>query len=475
MASSLDSAINQHLDFLKANNPLLIAGKGSPNHVGPHAGAAPQGPPSWTYPGHGGPGQAMPPAGQPPMVPGAPQQAVAAMTQPAAQPLPAGANASPGTVSVAVDNLSFRYTLSEADLRETFERWGPVQSIQVHRDGPREVGVVSFADRAAASYAQQQLHGHVCNFEGSTGALAVTLGGPEQLGAPPPRPAAYGQGSPGQQAVGSPAPLGAPGGPGPQGPPMPGQGQGPPMQGQPPPGGLPPHLGMPPAGQLPGGPPMPGMPQPAGLGQPLGPGQPPMGGAPPPLIGQSPAGAMPKSAPVPYAPAQGGGGIGGGHAGANGRPGWTCKIIIQAESLHPDFPTVQKIVGFNGMNIDHIRTQTGSTVQLRGRGSGQAEPDTGQELPDPMFLWLPRDAEMNGKAALDMSQDLLKSVYEEHQTYCQSKGMMHPNFLEPAVIENPESAAGPPLPTPPGYAPQPQQRDRAADWGGRGFHGKGPY
>lgn len=510
MASSLDSAINQHLQNLKANNPLLIAGRGPPNHVGPNAGAAPPGAPSWTLPGPGGPGPAVPPVGQPQMVSVPPQQSVATLTQPTTQPPPAGAGVGPGMLSVAIDNLNFRYSLSEVDLRETFQRWGPIQSVHVHHDGTRDVGVVHFADRIDASDAQRQLHGHVCSFENGTGTLVVVPGGPEQLNLSVPRPP-YMQGNTVPQAMSAPAPLGAPGlGPGP---PMPGQG---PMQGGPPPNGLPPagpHVGqptgMPPGGPPSGGPPMTGMPQSAGPppagpslgGQPLG--GPPMGATPPAgpqLIGPSPAGAMPKSTPTSFA--HGNGGVAGsvipppgkGEAkgdnkgklkgwqpssnswdtGVNGRPAWSCKIIIQAESLHPEFPTVQKILGINGMNVDHIRTQTGCTVQLRGRGSGQAEPDTGQELTDQMFLWLASDNANTGKPALDMSQDLLKSVYEEHQVWCQTNHLMHPTFLEPTIIENPESASGPSVPAPPpgkGAGVLPLDR---GDWG-RGFHGKGPY
>eukprot|EP00425_Heterocapsa_triquetra_P008921 CAMPEP_0195143346 /NCGR_PEP_ID=MMETSP0448-20130528/166207_1 /TAXON_ID=66468 /ORGANISM="Heterocapsa triquestra, Strain CCMP 448" /LENGTH=78 /DNA_ID=CAMNT_0040181775 /DNA_START=1 /DNA_END=234 /DNA_ORIENTATION=- len=77
-------------------------------------------------------------------------------------------------------------------------------------------------------------------------------------------------------------------------------------------------------------------------------------------------------------------------------------------------------------------------VQLRGRGSGQAEPDTGRESAEPMFLWIATDAPQSGRTALEMAQDLLKSVYEEHQTWCQRHGLAHPDFLEPTVIEGPE-------------------------------------
>ncbi|CAK0883736.1 unnamed protein product, partial [Prorocentrum cordatum] len=77
----------------------------------------------------------------------------------------------------------------QADLRETFQRWGALQSVQVNREGAREVGVVTFAEAIDASDAQRQLHGQICNFEGAAGALAVVAGAPELLSPPVPRPA----------------------------------------------------------------------------------------------------------------------------------------------------------------------------------------------------------------------------------------------------------------------------------------------
>lgn len=217
-----------------------------------------------------------------------------------------------------------------------------------------------------------------------------------------------------------------------------------------------------------------------GLGPPLA-----VTGTPPHPMGTlptgpppGPQGAMPKSAPSPYtmgnagasnmapggfvpprpeasmmpnsAPGKGDGllptpgvdGKGGmGQAprmnGLDGfRPAWRCKVIVNAELLHNEFPTVQKILGLNGQNVDHVRTQTRSRLQLRGRGSGLAEPETGQEAPEPMFLWLSSDTVEAGKSALEMCQDLLRSVYEEHQGWCQQHNLVHPGMLEPVVVEN---------------------------------------
>jgi len=319
-------------------------------------------------------------------------------------------------VSVAIDNLPFRYQLNEVDVRETFMRWGPVNTVQVFRDGAREVGIVNFADQVDASDAQKQLTGQTCNFESFTGTLAVAIGGPEQLAGPMRGPAPMLNAMrPGT------APMGPPGMP---------------------------ALTAPPPGPMQG--------TVAKHGVPAAPAK--SAGPMPALAGpQMPALAGPQPA----------------------RPTWCCKIVIEAESLHPEFPTVIRIVGEGNANVEHIRTQTKCNLQLRGRGSGYLEPESGKELPEPMFLWLWADVAENGKTALDMTQDLLKSIYEGHQQWCEQNSIMHPSFIKPKVITNPDVPSAGATPAP-GAAPAPPVAQGQPGYGPAkaGFpagKGSGPY
>lgn len=315
------------------------------------------------------PGMAPPLPGAPMLVP-VPATAPLPATLPGALP-PMGAHGLPGlpgvtlppppnagaTVSIAIDNLPFRYQLSEADLKETFQRWGTVQSVQVVRDsGSREVGSVQFADQVDAQDAQKQLTGQSCTFDGATGTLVVVMGSPFQLAVP--------RQVPGQAGPGPVAPTGP--------------------------------LSAPSA---------------------CGPGAPKNG---------TPVMADGKGAPA------------NGHV----RPAWCCKIVVEAESLHPEFPTVVRIKGEGDANVEHIRTQTKCYVQLRGKGSETLEPETSQELPEPMFLWLTSDSAENGKVGMEMTLDLLKSIYEGHQQWCEQNGIGHPESIKPKVFENPEVLPG---------------------------------
>merc|ERR1712232_354533 len=85
---------------------------------------------------------------------------------------------------------------------------------------------------------------------------------------------------------------------------------------------------------------------------------------------------------------------------------FSCKIIVNFEQMHPGFPTIAKIVGQGEANVKHIREAYSCTVQLRGRGSGFMEPDTGQELQERMFLELSATNRENWRNASDMAQDL---------------------------------------------------------------------
>ncbi|CAJ1435769.1 unnamed protein product [Effrenium voratum] len=298
--------------------------------------------PAFTVPMPGMPSMPAPGAGAPMLVPLPGLPTLPGSLPPMSAPLPGMMTMPPpGTmVSVAIDGLPFRYQLTEADLKETFERWGRVQLVQVSREG-RDVGTVTFVDQVDAQDAQKQLTGQRCSFDGAEGTLVVAMGGPFQLDLPRAAPGAV------------------------------------------------PTLVAPPGN-------------------------------------------------IPSAPKNGLDG-----KGPNGvRPNWCCKILVEAESLHPEFPTVLRIRGEADTNVDHIRTQTKCHVQLRGRGSGTLEPETNQELPEPMFLWLSSETVENGKASLEMTMDLLKSIYEGHQQWCEQNNILHPEFVKAKVIENPEVLPG---------------------------------
>merc|ERR1719215_1647025 len=334
----------------------------------------------------------------------------------------------------------------ENDLRETFQKWGPLQSVQVVRDGPREVGVVTFEDQVDAADAQRQLHGYTWNFQGSPGVMVVVLGGPEQLAAATPL------------GISRAPPAFQVGGVRPGGPQQQAQAPPPPPQQQ--------QLPQAPQQQQPPG----WQPEQQHLGS----------------VGAVPKGFAPASRP----PSLNAAADGAGNGSTNGfapmrvatpRPEWCSKIVVQAELLHAEFPTILKILGDQNANVEHVRRETQCNVELRGRGSNFKEPD-GQELQEPLFLWLTANNVQSDKSAQEMVQDLLKSVYEEHQDWCSRHNQPLPTLSDPVPIENPDVLPGQGAPVVStsidGYGPCGVGRGvvGSGEWGGVAatYHAKGP-
>ena len=61
------------------------------------------------------------------------------------------------------------------------------------------------------------------------------------------------------------------------------------------------------------------------------------------------------------------------------------KIYVGLEST-PQFNLRAKIVGPHGAYVKHIQNETGSRVQLKGKGSGFYESTTGQEAEEPLHV-----------------------------------------------------------------------------------------
>ncbi|CAK0899983.1 unnamed protein product, partial [Prorocentrum cordatum] len=51
--------------------------------------------------------------------------------------------------------------------------------------------------------------------------------------------------------------------------------------------------------------------------------------------------------------------------------------------------------------------------------------------------------------------DLLKAVYDEHNSWCQTHGLRYPGFVEPQIIENPPDLGPLGVSVPPPAAPAP--------------------
>ncbi|KAL7420044.1 hypothetical protein Q5752_005009 [Cryptotrichosporon argae] len=90
-----------------------------------------------------------------------------------------------------------------------------------------------------------------------------------------------------------------------------------------------------------------------------------------------------------------------------GRQKWPeDKLPIGLESLR-NFNVRAKIVGPGGMFMKYIQAETGSRVQIKGRGSGFMESDTGRESDEPMHIGISAPTEDQVKRARILAEDLL--------------------------------------------------------------------
>jgi hypothetical protein len=80
---------------------------------------------------------------------------------------------------------------------------------------------------------------------------------------------------------------------------------------------------------------------------------------------------------------------------------------------NPPFNLRAKIVGPHGAYVKHIQQETGSRVQLKGKGSGFYESSTGVESEEPLHVHISCIREEGLDAAVKLTQDLIDTVKAE--------------------------------------------------------------
>lgn len=88
------------------------------------------------------------------------------------------------------------------------------------------------------------------------------------------------------------------------------------------------------------------------------------------------------------------------------------KIPVNLESLR-NFNVRAKIVGPQGLFVKHIQQETSARVQIKGRGSGFVENETGRESDEPMHIHISGPEQIMVDQAKDLAEDLLAVVREE--------------------------------------------------------------
>ncbi|KAF9364301.1 hypothetical protein BGX34_001960 [Mortierella sp. NVP85] len=103
-----------------------------------------------------------------------------------------------------------------------------------------------------------------------------------------------------------------------------------------------------------------------------------------------------------------------GYGGPPRHQSFHARVPIGIESDRT-FNVRAKIVGPSGQYVKHVQNETRTRVQLKGRGSGYLEVETGREADEPLFINIIGNSQEDVDEAERLCKDLVETVKGEHE------------------------------------------------------------
>ncbi|XP_058457379.1 integrator complex subunit 3 homolog isoform X2 [Malaya genurostris] len=129
----------------------------------------------------------------------------------------------------------------------------------------------------------------------------------------------------------------------------------------------------------------------------------------------------------------------------NGTTMCVAKLIVGLDHAPLAFNVRQRIIGEGGTNLNYIRSETGAIISLRGRGSLNFEPQTGQEALEPLQLCIEHPTLEGFQHAKQLAKNLIETLQEELNLFQEVPKQNFQLISQPTLVQTPQVSQMPPL------------------------------